>query len=81
MLTNILAQLTMINKRLELQGEDIARHDQLLDDTNGSVETTTPLPKAAKNGDASGMTGSIGDGSGDNGECFVHLHTLHHHDF
>jgi hypothetical protein len=28
-LTNILTQLTMINKRLDLQGEAIARHDQL----------------------------------------------------
>jgi hypothetical protein len=41
-LHNILAQLTTINKRLELQGESIAWHDQLLKGQTRTV-ASTPL--------------------------------------
>lgn len=44
-LSTILAQLSTINKWLELQGVVIARHDQLLEGGNGSVFST---PSSAK---------------------------------
>jgi hypothetical protein len=56
----------MINKRLELQSESIACHDQLLSGTNGSVAPKITADKASGNGTADNGGGSSHGTSGDN---------------
>jgi hypothetical protein len=69
-LSTILAQLTTINKRLEIQSEAISRHDRILDGSSGvggparSPDKTTKTANSASNG-----TGSAnGAGNGTNGD-------------
>jgi hypothetical protein len=77
-LTNILAQLTTINKRLELQSETIARHDQFLGGANCSVAMKLTADKAT----GSGMIGNGGAGSHSNsGDNFVANNQPSHRDF
>jgi hypothetical protein len=52
-LHTILAQLATINKRLELQSETLARHDQLLGNQTGMTAST---PNPAKLGATNGQT-------------------------
>jgi hypothetical protein len=70
-LSTILAQLSTINKRLELQGEAIAHYDQLFEGGNGLAAAT---PSAAKHAPptgpdntSSGSGGGGGNGNGDDG--------------
>jgi hypothetical protein len=65
-LSTILAQLTTINKRLELQSESIARYDQLLGDTNGSTAPKITADKASGSGTTDNGGGSSHGTSGDN---------------
>jgi hypothetical protein len=73
-LTQILGQLATINKHLEIQGELLARHDNILLDGDGSTIPIVPQPtstaSASKTGETAG-TGSGGNG-GSNGGLFGH---------
>jgi hypothetical protein len=69
MLSNILAQLTTINKRLQLQGEAIDHHNQLFKgNTVTVVMASFPAKLSDKNSQASGVQGSGGSGGG-KGNC------------
>jgi hypothetical protein len=73
-LTQILGQLATINKRLEIQGELLTRHDNILLGGDGSAIPMVPQPtstaSASKTGETTG-TGSGGNGGG-NGGLFGH---------
>jgi hypothetical protein len=64
-LSNILAQLMTINKRLELQSESIARHEQLLAGISGSAASKITTDKASSSGTASNGGGGGNSNSGD----------------
>jgi hypothetical protein len=77
-LNTILAQLSTINKRLELQGEILARHDQLLEGQSG-FGASMPIP--AKPTDKIGQTtvaSGVGGSSGNNGKGFHQPPGSHH---
>jgi hypothetical protein len=81
-LSTILAQLTTINKRLEIQSEAISRHDRILDGSSGvggparSPDKTTKTTNSANNG-----TGSAnGAGNGTNGDTASLLGHAHQRD-
>jgi PPE-repeat protein len=76
-LFNILAQLTTINKRLELQSETIARHDQLLGAPMVPQHRRHPLIKPM----ARPATVGGGGGNGNSGDNFIANHHPQHHDF
>jgi hypothetical protein len=78
MLSNILAQLTTINKRLQLQGEAI---NQLFKgNTVTVVMASFPAELSDKNSQASGVQGSGGGGKGNCADSFHHPPGPHHRD-
>jgi hypothetical protein len=80
MLTNILAQLTTINKRLELQGEAIACHYQILEGNSNTVALSLTKP-VDRTGQGCTTTGFGTGGSNENhGEGFHQPPALHHGD-
>jgi hypothetical protein len=73
-LTQILGQLTTINKRLEIQGELLACHDNILIGSDGSAIPMAPQPTSTASAskiDETASTGSGGNGDG-NGGLFGH---------
>jgi hypothetical protein len=77
-LHTILAQLSTINKCLELQSETLARHDQILEGQSGSG-ALTPIPRKPtdKTGKTTVASGAGGNG-GNNGDGSHHLPGSHH---
>jgi hypothetical protein len=77
-LHTILAQLSTINKRLELQSETLARHDQILEGQPGSG-ASTPIPPnpTDKTGQTTVASSASGNG-GNNGDGSHHPSRLHH---
>jgi hypothetical protein len=79
MLHTTLAQLATINKRLELQSETLARHDQLLRSQTGTTASTpNPAKLAATNGQTSVTTGTGGGSKRNDGEGFHQPSTPQH---
>jgi hypothetical protein len=64
-LTQIIGQPATINKRLELQGELLARHDSILQGGNRSTIPVPPQPTSVASANKTGDT--VGKGSGGNG--------------
>jgi hypothetical protein len=78
-LSNILAQLTTINKRLKLRGEAIAPPDQVFEGTAGTTTSASfPAKPIDKNGQASVALESGGKDNVTDG--FLHLPGSHHRD-
>jgi hypothetical protein len=70
-LTQILGQLATINKRLEIQGELLARHDNILLGGDGSAIPTVPQPTLTASASKTDETASTGSGGG-KGRLFGH---------
>jgi hypothetical protein len=81
MLTNILAQLTTINKHLKLQGEVIACHDQILEGNSRAIalSPTKPVDGTGQGSTTNGF--GTGGSNGNHGEGFHQPPTPHHGDF
>jgi hypothetical protein len=66
-LTQILGQLATINKRLEIQGELLARHDNILMSGDGSATPMGPHPTSTASANKTGETAGAGSGGGKGG--------------
>jgi hypothetical protein len=66
-LTQILEQLATINKRLEIQGELLARHDNILMSGDGSAIPMGPQPTSTASANKTGETVGTGSGGGKGG--------------
>jgi hypothetical protein len=66
-LTQILGQLATINKRLEIQGELLARHDNILMSGDGSAIPMGPQPTSTASANKTSEAVGAGSGGGKGG--------------